>query len=658
MTEQAITRSEVLFRPLMSYSARYYLLVSSLLAAIGWGMYAYYVQFTTGLGVTAMRGVVSWGVYVVNFVFFIGISHVGALMSAILRLTNAEWRRPITRMAEVVTFASLIVAALFPFIDLGRPDRIANVFIFARLQSPLTWDFLAIGTYFVGSVIFLYLPLIPDIAACRDKLRYVSRVRRRVYNVLSLGWRGSEFEMKHLEKAMGTMTILIIPISISVHTVVSWDFAMNLRTGWNSTIFGPYFVGGALFSGVATVMMVMAALRKFYHLEAYITKEHFENMGKLLLALNIILIYLTINEFLVPGYKFLQQSNLEGQWMTALIWGQYASLFWFQIIGGLIVPALLVVTPRTRTVAGYFFAALLVNMGMWVERFNIVVASLAVPQANYPWGVYLPTWVEISITAAGFAGFTLIYLVFTRTFPIVSVWETEAPRHEELRKLSLAPASAALLVDTAEEAGGTEQTPPFSTRRGFLKYGVIAAAGFSLGLTSPRMVSAAVRSLQQASNRSLMKRKISQTNLGHSISLNDARRHVSFPITLPSWLPHGSILTDVRVTGAGELVSLLYENSELTPVSIYDGQTAIGIFEAQDPYFDGPPKYLSKGFFRVAANGGGGFARERVNGEQGGQLEPGQLQWWSRGIHYTIFANLPVAELMEIAKSMEADQNV
>ncbi|MBI2185219.1 MAG: polysulfide reductase NrfD [Thaumarchaeota archaeon] len=654
MTEHMANRSELLLDPLRWYTARYYLLVSVLLAVVGWGMYAYYVQFTTGLGVTAMRGVVSWGLYVVNFVFFIGISHVGALMSAILRLTNAEWRRPVMRMAEVVTFASLIVAALMPLIDLGRPDRIANTVIFARLQSPLAWDFLAIGTYFTGSVIFLYLPLIPDIATCRDRLSNASRLRRRIYHILSVGWDGSESQMQHLEKAIRTMTILIIPIAISVHTVVSWDFAMNLRTGWNSSIFGPYFVGGALFSGVATVILVMALLTKFYHLEAYITKKHFDNMGKLLLTLNIIVIYLTINEYLVPGYKFLQQSNLEGQWMTSLFWGKYAPLFWFQIIGGLIIPVFLVAIPRTRTVTGYFLAAILVNMGMWVERFNIVIPSLAVPQLNYPWGVYFPSWVEISITAGAFAGFTLIYLIFTKIFPIISIWETEVTEHAEPSKtLETHPGTSSIITVSEQK----QRIAP-TNRRGFLRSATIIAAGLTIGLSTSRLASGALGVTERAVEKTSVKQKTPLSNLGRSMSLSDVNQAAKFPVVAPLRLTDGSILKDIRVTENGERVSLLYGNPQMSQLSIYSEEVAVAIFEVPDPNIEGPPKYLPKGFFKVHIKDKEGFAREPIRRTVRDEREPGQMHWWSKGIRYSIFANLPEAELVKIASSMEDAQSV
>ena len=307
------------------------ILIAALLATLLWGVYAYIYQLQNGLGATAMRDYVSWGMYITNFVFFIGISHVGALMSAILRLTHAEWRRPITRMAEVITFSSLFFGALMPFIDLGRPDRVLNLLLYPQLNSPIVWDVLCITTYLTGSTIFLFLPMIPDIALLRDGLTNASWWRRLIYRVLSFNWKYSPRQHARLERAMSIMAVIIIPIAVSVHTVVSWIFGMTLRAGWNSTIFGPYFVAGALASGAASVIVAMFVFRRFYHLEAYITLKHFRNMVFLALALDIIYIYFNISEYMTMGFKL--QEGEKGL-LTALFGGQYALAFWLTQIGG------------------------------------------------------------------------------------------------------------------------------------------------------------------------------------------------------------------------------------------------------------------------------------------------------------------------------------
>jgi len=489
-------REVQLLRSLTESGPGFYILVGGLVAVIAWGIIAYITQLRYGLGVTGLRDNFMWGVYITNFVFFIGVSHVGALMSAILRITGAEWRRPVTRMAEAITFASLLMGALMPFVDMGRPDRILNLFLHGRLQSPLLWDIMAIATYLTGSTLFLFVPMIPDIALLRD--RFAAGWRRRLYSVLSLGWRGSPAQQHHLERIMGIMAVIIIPVAVSVHTVVSWIFGMTLRAGWNSTIFGPYFVSGALFSGAAAVIVAMAAFRRAYRLEEYITESHFRRMGYLVITLGLAYAYFTLAEYLTPAYKM---AATERGYLTAVFSGQFAPLFWFTQIGGLLVPLFLLTLPRIPVVARFrhvpllrpapalatvatsaivflllprllppaaglggldvvrnvpawvatglgvwlflaflpvfrerpivaaVVAGVLVNIGAWIKRFVIIVPTLQNPflpiqRAPAGWAIYRPTWVEWSITAAAVSGFVLIYLLFSKVFPIVSIWET------------------------------------------------------------------------------------------------------------------------------------------------------------------------------------------------------------------------------------------
>ncbi len=415
---------ETLIRPIIRRGRAYYTFVFSLMAVIVWGGYAYYTQLSEGLVVTGMRHIVLWGLYITNLVFFIGISHAGTLISAILRVTGAEWRRPITRMAESITVFALMVGALMPLIDLGRPDRMLNLVLYGRIQSPIIWDFISIATYLTGAIIYLYLPLIPDIADLRDRLTWKGW-RGRVYKLLSLGWNGSEEQRKRLERAIKIMSVIIIPVAVSVHTVVSWIFGMTLRVGWHSSIFGPYFVVGAIFSGIATIIIAMFVFRRVYHLERYITALHFKHLGLMLLALDASYIYFTISEYLTASYGA-EAADLE--LLGALFWGQYAPEFWVFAIGGLVIPAFMIALPRTRTPAGVTVAAILVNIGMWLKRFIIIIPTLSRPMLPYEWGQYQPTWVEWSITAASVAGFILLITIFSRFLPIVSVWETVGER--------------------------------------------------------------------------------------------------------------------------------------------------------------------------------------------------------------------------------------
>ncbi len=260
--------------PLRGTSWRYYAWLTFLLTVVGWALYAYSRQLENELIVTNMRDRISWGVYIISFVFFIGISHAGTLLSAILRVTRARWQMSITRMAEFITGVALMVAALYPFIDMGRPDRILNMVFFGRWQSPLMWDIMAIITYFTGSLIYLYLPLIPDFARLRDRLGAEAPAwRRSLFKTAALGWKGTKEQRHALDRAMSVMMIVIIPVAVSVHTVVSWVFAMTLRASLDSTLFGIFFVAGAIYSGIAAIIILMAVLRRLMHLEEWITRD-------------------------------------------------------------------------------------------------------------------------------------------------------------------------------------------------------------------------------------------------------------------------------------------------------------------------------------------------------------------------------------------------
>lgn len=408
------------FSPLLHSSKLFYLFIGILASIVSFAIYAFSTQFQEGLIVTGLREPIFWGLYMSNFVFFIGISHAGTLISAILRLAQAEWRRPIVRMAESITVMAIMVGALFPIIDMGRPDRVVNVLFLGRIQSPILWDFLSIATYLTGSLIYLYLPLIPDIAEARDKLTDASKIKKWLYKKLALGWTGTKAQKKRLNRGIGVMAIIIVPVAVSVHTVVSWAFAMNLRVGWHTPLFGPYFVGGAIFSGIAAIIVVMFVFRKVYHLENYIKYVHFKNLAFLLLTLNIVMIYFVMNEFLVNFYG---GEILELYWLNLFFNGTFTVPYFTYVAISLIIPAIIISFPRTRTINGIVFASLLVVFGMWLERFLLVVPTLATPIMPYPEGIYIPSWVEWSITAGAFAFFIMAYSIFTRIFPIISKYE-------------------------------------------------------------------------------------------------------------------------------------------------------------------------------------------------------------------------------------------
>lgn len=300
-----------------------------LLALIGWGAAMYFRQVFLGLGVTGMGRPVYWSMYIVNFVFFIGISHAGTLISAILRVTGAEWRRPITRVAEAITTFALIVGSLQILIDMGRIDRLPFTFIFGRLQSPIMWDIISVTLYLLGSVTYLYLPLMPDLAIIRDNLPPgVPEWRRKLYEILSLGWRGTKEQWVRLEKAIASMAVIIIPIAVSVHSIISWILATTLQPGWHSTIFGPYFVIGAIFSGIGALFIAMTAIRKILGLEKYIAEIQYRNLGFIFITMNAIWFYFTFAENLgiATGQQIYEMPIL-----AAKLWGAFAPSFWLMV---------------------------------------------------------------------------------------------------------------------------------------------------------------------------------------------------------------------------------------------------------------------------------------------------------------------------------------
>ena len=384
------------------------------------GIYAWVYQIQRGLWVTGLNQKVSWGFYIINCVFFIGISYGGAMTSAILRLTNAKWRAPLTRLAETTAVAALLVGAVYPIIDMGRPDRFINVLLYQQAGSPVVWDVVAISTYMLASLVFLYLPLIPDLAITRDSLK--PGWLRRVYQLLSLGWKGTPGQERSLGRGIGIMAVLIIPLAVSVHSVLAWLFAVTARGGWHSTIFAPLFVLAAMLSGVAAVILVVAAFRKVYGLHEFITAKHFRYLSYLLVALGIGYLYFMVSEYLTEGY-LLEESTTPV--LEAIFIGSYAPVFWSFTIIGLIFPLFLVALPGRFAIARACTASGLVIAGMWLKRFLIVVPGMAEPVMPWDWGRYSPTWVEITITIGSAAAIPLILIIFFRFFPVMSVHEME-----------------------------------------------------------------------------------------------------------------------------------------------------------------------------------------------------------------------------------------
>jgi len=421
-----------LLRPLQRTSGWFYLLVVMLGGIILLGGGAWFYQMSNGLQVAGIKWPIFWAFYITNFVFWIGISHAGTLISAILRLVNATWRRPVTRCAEVITVFALMIGALFPIIHLGRPWLFFWLIpypserqIWPNLRSPLAWDFFAISTYLTGSTLFLLLPIIPDFALMRDQM---TGWRKKIYRVLALGWQGTTKQWHRLEAAMQIMAIAIVPVAISVHTIVSFDFSMSPVPMWHSTVFGPYFVAGAIFSGIAALMVAMAILRKVLHLEEYLHPMHFQNLGKLLLLMSLLWGYFTFVERLTTWYGN-SSAEMAVFWETQT--GAYAPLFWTMVFCNFIIPFPILAIKRLRTITGCVIASSLIVVGMWLERFLIIVPSLARKNLPYTWSSYRPQPVEIMITVATFAAMILLYALFAKAVPIISVWELKVGAHPQ-----------------------------------------------------------------------------------------------------------------------------------------------------------------------------------------------------------------------------------
>lgn len=449
LTPQQV-RQDLLW-PVFHTSRRFYALLFVLIAFGIPGIFAYLHQMSIGMGVAGISRPVFWGFYITNFVFWIGISHAGTLISAILRLVNATWRRPVTRCAEAITVFALAIGAQYPIIHLGRSWLFFWLMpypsergIWPNFRSPLVWDFFAISTYVTGSLTFLLLPIIPDWAMVRDRAK---GLQKRIYTLLALGWRGTPREWHRLEVAMRVMAVVILPVAVSVHTIVSWDFAMAPVPMWHSTVFGPYFVAGAIFSGIAALIIAMALLRKAMHLEEYLKPFHFDNLGKLLLVMSLLWIYFIFAERLTVWYGN-QPSEMAAFWSMQR--GKFAVLFWTMVFCNFLIPFPILAIKKLRTITGTVIASSTIVVGMWLERFLIVVPPLERKYLPFDWGTYRPSWAEITITVGTLTGMILLYVLFAKFVPMISIWELKGGQHTEpfADQAHVAVSPAALRLDT------------------------------------------------------------------------------------------------------------------------------------------------------------------------------------------------------------------
>ncbi len=391
-----------------------------LLGGTCWG-----IQIALGMGVTGLTSPVFWGVEITNFVFWVGIGHAGTLISAILFLFRAKWRNTVNRSAEAMTIFAVITAGLFPLIHAGRvwdlfwmmPPFTNSNNVWINFRSPLMWDVFAINTYLTISLLFWYMGLVPDLASIRDR---TTGFKRLVYGFLSFGWRGTAKQWWHYEAGYGLLAALATPLVLSVHSVVSWDFAMSLQPGWHTTIFPPYFVAGAILSGMAMVYTMVIPVRHMFRLEGFIREDHLESCNRLILLTSTIVAYAYAIEFFIAWYS---GNVYEWAIFQKRAAGPYAFYFWIMVFCNCIFPMLYWNKSIRRNIMVAMIINVLINVGMWFERYNIIVSSLVEDFVPGSWGHYQPSWIEIGITVGSFGWFTFWFLMFCRFFPFISMSE-------------------------------------------------------------------------------------------------------------------------------------------------------------------------------------------------------------------------------------------
>jgi Ni/Fe-hydrogenase subunit HybB-like protein len=421
-------------RPVNLKNKSFIIWMAFLIVSLGICLYAYTIQLQKGLGVTGMRDYVSWGMYIANFVFFVASSLIGMLISSVLGLVGMRWITPITRIAEIIAIAFAAVAGLVIVSDMGRPDRLAYVFLHGRFQSPILWDITVVTTYVAISTLLYLIPLIPDLAICKNRIHNAPKWLQKTYHILSMNWAGTPEQADIIRRSIRTLLILIIPVALAIHTVTSWLFAVTLRPGWDSTIFGPYFVSGAFVAGTASVIIAMFFFTKNYKLQKYITPMHFDNMSKLLVLVSLVYLYFNINEFLVPGYKLKLGDAIH---LKELLAGEHALLFWAIQIGGLIVPIVLLLLKPMRKPLPAMIISVLVILGAWFKRYLIVIPTMEhpyLPMQHVPRNFmhYSPTLIETAVTLASFILVLIIITVLSKLFPVIPIYEmAEQNNHHE-----------------------------------------------------------------------------------------------------------------------------------------------------------------------------------------------------------------------------------
>ena len=398
---------------------------------------AWTYQIHEGLGVAGYNPPVMWGVYIVTFVFWIGIGHAGTLISAILYLFRAGFRTTIYRCAEAMTVFAVMTAGLFPILHLGRPWKFFWLvpypnwrLLWPQFKSPLVWDVFAISTYLTISTTFLFIGLIPDVAVLRDAEK--NPIKKQIFSALSFGWRNSEAEWRHFARAYLFLAAFSTPLVLSVHSVVSFDFAMALVPGWHTTIFAPYFVAGAIFSGMGMVFTIIIPIRKFFKLQHYVTLNHLDAGAKLCLFTSMVVGCAYLVEFFIGWYGAVP---VEQEYWWNRVFGQWWWAAWIMLTCNMILPLSLFSQSLRRNPTWLFILSLFINLGMWFERFVIIVPGLSHEYEPWQWSTYVPTFVDYSILIGSFGWFFMWFLLFIRQLPVIAISEVKEIVPPRLRRV-------------------------------------------------------------------------------------------------------------------------------------------------------------------------------------------------------------------------------
>jgi molybdopterin-containing oxidoreductase family membrane subunit len=447
--------------PLSPPRRGYWLAMAVMVTGVLWALGCWCYQVQVGMGISGLNHPVGWATYITNFVFWVGIAHSGTLISAILHLVRSRWRTAVSRSAEAMTVFAVMTAGLFPMIHLGRVWVFYYIIpypserqLWPDFLSPLIWDVCAVGTYFTVSSIFWFVGLIPDLAAARDRCARLlgpRHWRSRLYRVASLGWTGAGSQWRHYGRGYLFFAALATPLVISVHSVVSWDFAMALLPGWHTTIFAPYFVAGAIHSGLAMVLTLVIPMRRWLKLQRVITVDHFEAVALTMLVTTAIVGYAYVIEPFISWYSG-DPFERQFAWWRATGW--IAPLFWALAILNVVAPLAMVFRKVRRSLKALFIISILVNIGMWLERFVIIVGSTAHDFMPHNWLGYYPRPVEVSITVGAFAFFLFWFLGFTKMVPTVALGDVKADLSRDAERHVDVPRGAHPAADVRKARAG------------------------------------------------------------------------------------------------------------------------------------------------------------------------------------------------------------